>query len=547
MADNSTVEHPADLGGSMGATAGALAPAVELTGITKAFPGVVANKDITLSLHKGEVHCLLGENGAGKSTLMNILSGMYQPDEGTIKVGGKTVVVDTPKTAIELGIGMVYQHSTMIPVFTVLENLMLGATEKVRLDRKAAETALTDLAGKLGVEIQPGAVTGKLALGQQQQVEIIKALWSGSSVLILDEPTSMLTPQGIADLERVLMQLKQHGLAMVFITHKLHEAIEIGDRISVLKQGRVVGRLEPEDLRGKSPDDLQATIVGMMFGEEARSLSEVAEVKQLSRLQREKRDLPPTVVMELNDVSVKAGRGEVDVHGVSLQVRQGEIMGIAGVDGNGQRELAEAIAGQRRLNHGDIVVTGHSVGKSSVAERHKLGLRFVTDDRLGEGMVGSLPVSLNLFLKRIGERPFWKGGRIQDGLICQSAEDLVRDFDIRTPTVETHCGALSGGNIQKMVLARELSFEPKVVVYNKPTYGLDVKTTRDIRERIRELSEKEGVSAVLISTDLEELLDLCDRIGVMFRGRLTGVVENHGPGVETQVGKLMLGGKGDSG
>ena len=200
MADNSTVERPADLGGSLGATAGALAPAVELTGITKAFPGVVANKDITLSLHKGEVHCLLGENGAGKSTLMNILSGMYQPDEGTIKVGGKTVVVDTPKTAIELGIGMVYQHSTMIPVFTVLENLMLGATEKVRLDRKAAETALTDLAGKLGVEIQPGAVTGKLALGQQQQVEIIKALWSGSSVLILDEPTSMLTPQGIADL-----------------------------------------------------------------------------------------------------------------------------------------------------------------------------------------------------------------------------------------------------------------------------------------------------------------------------------------------------------
>ena len=192
------------------------------------------------------------------------------------------------------------------------------------------------------------------------------------------------------------------------------------------------------------------------------------------------------------------------------------------------------------------MLTGHSVGKSSVAERQKLGLRFVTDDRLGEGMVGSLPVSLNLFLKRIGERPFWKGGRIQDDLICQSAEDLVRDFDIRTPTVETHCGALSGGNIQKMVLARELSFEPKVVVYNKPTYGLDVKTTRAIRERIRELSEKEDVSAVLISTDLEELLDLCDRIGVMFRGCLTGVVENHGPGVETQVGKLMLGGKGDS-
>jgi simple sugar transport system ATP-binding protein len=236
----------------------------------------------------------------------------------------------------------------------------------------------------------------------------------------------------------------------------------------------------------------------------------------------------------------------VDVHGVSLQVRRGEIMGIAGVDGNGQRELAEAIAGQRKLSHGDIVLMDRPVGKSSVAERQKLGLRFVTDDRLGEGMVGSLPVSLNLFLKRIGERPFWKSGRIQDGLICRSAEDLVSDFDIRTPSVDTHCGALSGGNIQKMVLARELSFEPKVVIYNKPTYGLDVKTTRAIRERIRVLSEKEGVSAVLISTDLEELLDLCDRIGVMFRGRLTGVVDNYGAGVETQVGKLMLGGKGDS-
>lgn len=546
MATNAIVNSSLAEGGSIDSTAGASAPAVELLGITKIFPGVIANKDIDLALYKGEVHCLLGENGAGKSTLMNILSGMYQPDEGTIKVGGTTVVIDTPKTAIALGIGMVYQHSTMIPVFTVLENLMLGATEKVRLDRKGAEAALKDLAGKLGVEVEPSAITGKLALGQQQQVEIIKALWSGSSVLILDEPTSMLTPQGIADLEKVLMQLKQHGLAIVFITHKLHEAIEIGDRVSVLKQGRVVGRLEPEDLHSKSPDELQSTIVGMMFGEEARSLSEVAEVKQLSRLQREKRDLPSTVVLELKDLSVRAGRGEVDVHGVSLQVRQGEIMGIAGVDGNGQRELAEALAGQRRPSHGDVVLTGRSVGRASVSERQKLGLRFVTDDRLGEGMVASLPVSINLFLKRIGERPFWSRGRIQEGMICDSAEALVRDFDIRTPTVQTRCGALSGGNIQKMVLARELSFDPKVVVYNKPTYGLDVRTTAAIRGRIRELSERQGVSALLISTDLEELLDLCDRIGVMFRGRLTGVVENHGAGVEVQVGKLMLGGKGDA-
>jgi ABC-type uncharacterized transport system ATPase subunit len=270
---------------------------------------------------------------------------------------------------------MVYQHTTLIPVLSVLENLMLGATRKVRLNKKTAADALDDLAGKLGMEVDPNALAGKLAQGQQQQIEIIKILWSGSNILILDEPTSMLTLQGIADLQRALVQLQQSGLAIAFITHKLHEAMEIGDRVSVLKQGRMVGGLTPEALHSMRPDELETAIVSLMFGEEAGALGDVAEAKRVDRLQREKRQRPSAPVLEVNEVSVKARRGEVDVQDVSLQVRQGEILGIAGVDGNGQRELAEALAGQRKLSHGDVVLMGRSVGRASTGERQKLGLR----------------------------------------------------------------------------------------------------------------------------------------------------------------------------
>jgi len=530
-----------DTNASTGWTAaGGDAPAVELEGISKAYPGVVANDDVSLSIRRGEVHCLLGENGAGKSTLMGILAGMVAPDAGSIRVDRRDAAIDSPKRAIELGIGMVYQHTTLVPTLTVLENLMLGASRALRLDATRSKARLAELAGTLGIEVDPDAVVETLALGQQQQIEIVKALWRGSKVLILDEPTSMLTPAGVAELQKVLVRLKEHGLAVVFITHKLYEAISIGDRVSILRQGRLVATLDPETLGSKTHEELQSRIVELMFGEEARALGGVAELQDELEGRREGRALPEEPLLELLDVSAPGDGHEGGVHEVSLAVRPGEILGIAGVDGNGQRELAEAVAGQRHLSGGDIRLGGASISRLSVAKRQRLGLRYVTDDRLGEGIVSQLSVALNFVLKRIGQAPFWHRGRIRHAPINETAQDLVERFDVRTPGVAARAGTLSGGNVQKVVLARELSFGPKVVIYNKPTYGLDIRTTRAVRARIHEQAEH-GVTAVVISTDLEELLDLCDRIAVLFRGRVTGVVEN-GPGAERRIGELMVGG-----
>jgi simple sugar transport system ATP-binding protein len=500
-------------------------PAVELIEITKAFPGVLANDRISLTVRRGEVHCLLGENGAGKSTLMNILSGMVRPDSGQVALDGRVVEIDSPKSAIALGIGMVYQHTSLVPQLTVLENLMLGEAEGIRLNARAARERLQELGGSIGLHVDPGATTGILALGQQQQLEIIKALWRGSKVLILDEPTSMLTPQGVAELEQIVARLTGQGLAVVFITHKLHEAVSLGDRVSVLSQGRLVGAIEPEELRAASYEELQERIIALMFGTQARQVADVVELTDVAELSDElARHRPPRAVdeepaLELDSATVAPGPGEIGAHDVSLQVWKGEIMGVAGVDGNGQRELAEAIAGQRPLTRGDVRLFGHSLGKLKVARREKLGLRYVTDDRLHEGTVPSLSVAMNIVLKQIGKAPYWERGRIRYAAILDRARELISRFEIRTPGPETRVGALSGGNVQKVVLARELSFDPKVVVYSKPTYGLDVKTTRSVRQTIREQA-RDGVTSIVISTDLEELLDLCDRIAVLSRGRV---------------------------
>ena len=522
-----------------GSTAGAAVPAVELLGITKAFPGVVANDAIDLKVFPGEVHCLLGENGAGKSTLMSVLSGMTQPDAGRIRVAGGEVRIDSPRSALEHGIGMVYQHSTLVPALSVLENLLLGEGAGLRLDWAAGESRLREVAGTLGIEIDPAARTGDLSLGQQQQIEIVKALWRGSNVLILDEPTSMLTPEGVAELEKVLLRMKDRGQAIVFITHKLHEATSIGDRVTVLKQGRVVGTLGVEQLRSRTHADLRAEIVRIMFGEEEPAAGAVAELAdgllQRTRPSRAGGD----VLLELSRVSARGEGLSGGIESVSLRLHAGEILGVAGVDGNGQRELAEVVAGQRRTTAGEVSLFGLPIGRLDVSARQKLGLRYVTDDRIGEGIVGSLGVALNLVLKRIGQRPYWKGGRIRRGEIDRHARDLVTRFDVRTPTIATRAGTLSGGNIQKVLLARELSSDPKVVVFNKPTYGLDIRTTVAVREQIRDLAST-GVASLVISTDLEELIDLCDRIAVLYRGRLVGTLAN-GPGAAERVGELMVG------
>ncbi len=505
-------------------------PAIELIDITKRFPGVLANDRVSLTVRHGEVHCLLGENGAGKSTLISILSGMLRPDAGSIRVNGAEVSIISPRDALRLGIGTVYQHSTLIPALTVLENLMLGARSGLLLDREGARKRLAEMASMLGVEVDPEARTGDLALGRQQQVEIISALWRGSRVLILDEPTSMLTPQGVEELQKVLRHLKEQGTAIVFITHKLHEALAVGDRISILRRGQLEGSLSPDQLASWSMEDLRAAIIRLMFGEETADVAGAAELSA---------DLAEVEAEYVKSVCAAGVGTEPGIEDVSLRVIAGEILGVAGIDGNGQRSLAEAIAGQRRVTSGTVELFGVAVNRLSVSARQKLGLRYVTDDRLGEGIVRKLGVSTNLFLKRIGEPPFWRWGRIDRRRINAEASALVKAFDIRTPGLETRAGTLSGGNVQKLLLARELSFNPKVVVFHKPTYGLDLKTAEHVRAVVRDLVSQ-GAAAVVISTDLDELIELCGRIAVLSRGRLAGVVDN-GPRAATQIGSLIVG------
>jgi simple sugar transport system ATP-binding protein len=514
-------------------------PAVELIDITKTFPGVVANDHVSLAAMPGEVLCLLGENGAGKSTLMCVLSGIYRPDDGQIRVAGRPVAIESPRHSRDLGIGMVYQHLSLIPTLTVLENLMMGANPGLTLDRDGARRRLDELATALGVTIDPEVRANSLSLGQQQQVEIIKALWKGSRVLILDEPTSMLTPQGIAELQTVLQGLKRSGIAIIFITHKLHEAMAVGDRVAILKQGRVVGRIDPTDLAGMSPHDLQQRIITMMFGDATAAGADIAELREAAAASRASRRLSSSPLLELIDVTADGARGERGIEGVSLDVRGGEIFGVAGVEGGGQRTLAEVIAGQRRHASGTIRLDGKPIDGLTISARQRLGLRYVTDDRLGEGVVSSYPLSMNLMLKRIGQAPFWRGGRVDRTAINRSAVEAVGAYDIRTPSAETRIGKLSGGNIQKALLARELSFAPRVVVFNKPTHGLDVRTIAAIRERIRALADG-GVAIVVISNDLDELLDLSDRVAVLDAGRITGVVPT-GPGAEARIGELIVG------
>jgi ABC-type uncharacterized transport system ATPase subunit len=347
--------------------------AIELVGITKTFPGVVANDDVTLTVKRGEVHCLLGENGAGKSTLMSIVTGMQKPDAGRLRVDGQDVAIDSPRAALRRGIGAVHQHSTLMPALTVLENLMLGDTRALRLDPRGARARLARLSAMLGIEIDGDARGAELALGRQQQVEIIKALWRASRVLILDEPTSMLTPQAVGELHAILERLKGDGVAIVLITHKLDEARALADRISILRAGRLVATLDSAQL----DDD---AIVRLMFGEDTDLAPD-----------RPTRSRPPAgdVVLELDGACAAGAGDEPGIEDVTFALHAGEVLGVAGVDGNGQRELAEAIGGQRRLTHGEVRLFGAAVGRMGVAAREKLGLRSVTDDRLGEGVVGT--------------------------------------------------------------------------------------------------------------------------------------------------------------
>ncbi len=501
-------------------------------GVTKRFPGVIAVNNVSLTIHPGEVHVLLGENGAGKSTLVGILSGLQEPDEGYLSLNGKKTRLASPSASLDAGISTVFQHSMLVPTLTVLENLTLGAPWYERPPRAEIAARMDKLKRDFALSLPLDAMTGDLALGQQQQIEIARALLRDSKVLILDEATSMLTPQGAEELGARMQKLVKSGLAVIFITHKLAEAYRYGNRISVLKQGALAGEMGPEELKSMSEDQAVDEIVRLMFGREAGVTS--AEHRESSARKE--------IVLKVEELATQGDADVMGIEDISLTLRAGEILGVAGIDGNGQKQLAEAMAGQRPLIKGRVELDGDDITRASVAQRRRKGLRYLTDDRLAEGSVAAFPISENTVLKDIGQPPFWVNGIERPHRIAQHARDLIAKFSVLTPGETTPIGRLSGGNIQKVLLGRELSGDARVVVFNKPTYGLDLQNIDASRQRIAEIAER-GLGVLLISTDLDELMALSDRIAVMEGGRIRGIVENDGSGeaLRLRIGRMMAG------
>lgn len=497
-------------------------------GITRRFPGVLANDGIDLELRRGEIHSILGENGAGKTTLMNILSGMIRPDAGTIAVRGKDVTLASPHDALAMGIGTVYQHFTLVPSLSVIENAILGMPSGFFLDLARASQRLDTLLGDFGLQTPPDLLVRYLSLGQRQRVEIIKTLFRGAQVLLLDEPTSVLTPQEVEELFVILRRLRADGVAVVFITHKLEEALQISERITILRQGRKMGEIGPETLARMDRNQISNWIIELMFG----------------GLAPEDRTGPAAsndgaLTLALHDVTALGDRGIPALLGLSLALRAGEILGIAGVDANGQKELGEVIAGQRRILKGRVMLDGREITNSGTEAATRAGIGYITDDRMGEGCVPSLSVAENLILRAIDHPRFSRRGVLNRAAIEAYADRLIREFDIKTPGPWAHAGTLSGGNVQKLLLARELSLNPRVLVCNKPTHGLDVKTARSILHTLRVQAER-GTAVLLISSELDELLEVSDRVGVMYRGELLAVLPR-ALADRSGIGRLMLG------
>jgi simple sugar transport system ATP-binding protein len=506
---------------------GAAAPVLAARGITKRFPGVLANDGIDLALHAGEVHCLLGENGAGKSTLVNILSGMHRPDAGTLELDGAPVTLASPQDALRRGIGTVYQHFTVVPTLTIAENVALGAPGGFWLDLRGAAAGLARTLRDFEIPAGPDTLVRYLSLGQQQRVEIVKALSRGSRVLLLDEPTSILTPSEVEDLFRILGRLRAQGVAIVFITHKLDQALAVSDRVTVLRQGRKVGALDPADLAG---DRAAASrrIVDLMFAG-----VQPVEVRGAAG------GGPAPTVLALRALTVRGDRGAPAVREVTLDLARGEILGVAGVDGNGQKELAEAIAGQRRAAGGRVLLDGADVTGLGARQRMARGIGYVTDDRMGEGIVRRGSVAETLLLRAVDRPEFGRGPRLRWDAVEAYAARLIQDFDVRPRGAAARVGTLSGGNVQKLLLARELAWTPRVLVCNQPTHGLDVRTARFVLDTLRARA-REGTAVILISSDLDEILEMSDRVSVMFGGRVLRTLPRAESDREA-IGRLMLG------
>lgn len=499
---------------------------LELKGITKRFPGVLANDQIDLTLKEGEIHALLGENGAGKSTLMNILYGLYQPSEGEIFVNGRKTIIESPSDAIAAGIGMVHQHFMLIPVFTVTENVMLGEESTqgvgVVLDRKSAAKKISDLSERFGLSVNPNSLVGELPVGVQQRVEIIKLLYRDASILIFDEPTAVLTPQEADALFEIMRSLVAQGKSIIFITHKLREVLEFADRITVIRRGKVVGSTTPAEAT-------PASLAEMMVGR-AVHLSVDREPPKVGK-----------TVLHIDSVVIRDDQESIAVKNVSLEVREGEIVGVAGIQGNGQTELVEAITGLREVDSGSIKLLDKEIANKTPRFITELGAAHVPEDRQRDGLVLGFPIVDNLAIQSYYEPPFSKGPTLQEGYMRDHAGKLVKSYDVRTPSIDTAAGALSGGNQQKVIVAREFSRDISLLVASQPTRGLDVGSIEYIHDQVVQKRDA-GCAVLLVSTELDEIMNLSDRIAVMYDGEIVAIVDANQVTKE-QVGLLMAGGE----
>ena len=495
--------------------------AVELRHISKRFPGVIANKDVSLKVETGTVHALIGENGAGKSTVMKILYGMQRPDSGEILVNGKEVNFKTPNDAIDAGIGMVHQHFMLADNFTVLENIILGSEPKhgATIDFAAARKKIVEMATQYGLEINPDVLVEELGVGQRQRVEILKVLFRGANILIFDEPTAVLVPQEVDDLFKALEGLRAQGMAVIFISHKLDEVLRVADEVTVVRQGSTVAEVKSKDVTAR---ELAELMVG----------SELPKPSTLGHTRREE------VTLALKSVSIPAAGSRDLISNITFNLHAGEVVGIAGVEGNGQAELVEAIMGLREYT-GSIEFQGSSIDSLSVAHRHDLGIGLIPEDRQRQSLMMTSPLWENRILGHQRSKPVMRGFVIDKKATIESTRTIMQEFDVRAPGPDTLAAALSGGNQQKFIVGREMSKAPALLVASHPTRGVDVGAQGAIWDVLRKAREK-GMAIVLISADLEELIGMSDRLLVMLRGTITAELD---PAKTTpeQLGSAMTG------
>ena len=499
--------------------------AVEMLNITKDFPGIRANDDVTIRLKKGSIHALLGENGAGKSTLMSILFGLYQPTSGTIRINGKEVVISDPNVATDLGIGMVHQHCKLVECFTVTENIILGMepTKYGMVDLKTARKQIVELSQRYGLQIDPDAKISEITVGMQQRVEILKMLYRNADILIFDEPTAVLTPQEIDDLIDIMHNLIKEGKSILLITHKLKEIKEVADECSVLRRGKYIGTV-------KVADTTEQEMADMMVGRNVKFNVDKTDAK------------PQNIVLDIQNVSVKNPKGIISLKNVSLQVRAGEVLGIAGIDGNGQEELVYGLTGLSKIVDGKILINGKDITHKSIKERYKEGMGHIPADRHKHGLILDFPLKENFVIHAYDQNPFSKHGVLQQNEINKYADRLIEEFDVRSGEGKNSLTrSMSGGNQQKAIIAREIDRSPDLLVVVQPTRGLDVGAIEYIHKRIIQERDK-GKAILLVSFELDEVLDLSDRIAVLFDGEITTTL-NAKDTNEKELGLYMSGSK----